>query len=184
MDAAGAGAGVAGLRLRRLLLSAAVVITGVVPFVTAAPLAAQDVGLAVGRVPDAVQLEDLEGNTFDFASVVGKKPVLIEFWATWCPLCAALEPRFRAAKQAHGDALEVIIVAVGVNQSPRSIRRHLEKHPLPGRLVFDARGRASRAYMAPSTSYVVALDARGRVVYTGVGEDQDIAAAARKAVGR
>jgi hypothetical protein len=37
--------------------------------------------------------------------------------------------------------------------------------------------------MAPTTSYVVALDARGRVVYTGVGEDQDIAGAARRAVG-
>src|SRR5690606_2418794 len=116
-------------------------------------------------------------------SIVGTKPVLIEFWATWCPLCEALEPRIAAAKQEHGDALEVFIVAVGVNQTPRSIRRHVEKHTLPGRLLFDARGRAARAFRAPSTSYVVALDAAGRVVYTGVGEDQDIAAAARKAVG-
>lgn len=177
---AGAGA----LVPRRLLLAAVCVIGALAPVGGAAPLAAQDVGLAVGRVPDAVQLEDIEGNAFDFASVVGRKPVLIEFWATWCPLCAALEPRILAAKQEHGDALEVIIVAVGVNQSPRSIRRHIERHPQPGRLVFDARGRAARAYMAPSTSYVVALDAQGRVVYTGVGEDQDIAAAARKAVGK
>ena len=31
---------------------------------------------------------------------------------------------------------------------------------------------ATRAYQAPSTSYVVVLDAKGRVVYTGVGADQ------------
>ncbi|MGH7466004.1 MAG: TlpA family protein disulfide reductase, partial [Longimicrobiales bacterium] len=133
---------------------------------------------------DAVQLDYLVGNTFELATYVGRKPVLIEFWATWCPLCAALEPRIEAAKQQHGDALEVIIIAVGVNQTPRSIRRHLEKHALPGTLLFDARGRAARAYKAPSTSYVVALDAQGRVVYTGVGDDQDIAGAARKAVGQ
>ena len=150
----------------------------------AAPLRAQDVGLPLGEVPAGVQLENLDGDAFDFASVVGKKPVLIEFWATWCPLCAALEPRIEAAKRKHGDALEVIIVAVGVNQTPRSIRRHVEKHAPPGRLLFDARGRAARAYRAPSTSYVVALDAQGRVVYTGVGEDQDIAAAADRAVAR
>jgi thiol-disulfide isomerase/thioredoxin len=172
------------LRPRRLLPAAAMLLIIGLGSITAAPLAAQDVGLPLGRVPDAVQLEDLDGNTFDFASVVGRKPVLIEFWATWCPLCAALEPRIEAAKQTHGDALEVIIVAVGVNQSPRSIRRHVVRHAQPGRLVFDARGVAARAYRAPSTSYVVALDAQGRVVYTGVGEDQDIAAAARKAVGR
>jgi thiol-disulfide isomerase/thioredoxin len=147
-----------------------------------APLIGQDVGLPVGEIPAPLQLEDLDGNTFDFASVVGRKPVLIEFWATWCPLCAALEPRIEAAKQTHGDALEIIIVAVGINQSPRSIRRHIEKHSPPGRLLFDARGRAARTYRAPTTSYVVALDAEGRVVYTGVGDEQDIAGAAAKAV--
>jgi thiol-disulfide isomerase/thioredoxin len=159
---------------------AVVAALAVIAFAT--PLRAQDVGLPVGAVPETVQLEDLDGNTFDFASVVGKKPVLIEFWATWCPLCAALEPRIEAARRTYGDALEVIIVAVGINQSHGSIRRHIEKHTPPGRLLFDARGRAARAFRAPTTSYVVALDAGGRVVYTGVGEEQDIAAAAAKAV--
>ena len=149
----------------------------------AEPVHGQDIGLPIGEKPAAVQLEDLDGKVTDLGSIVGTKPVLIEFWATWCPLCEALEPRFEAVRKEHGDALEVIIIAVGVNQTPRSIRRHVEKHTPPGLLLFDARGRAARAYRAPSTSYVVALDAAGRVVYTGVGEDQDIAAAARKAVG-
>lgn len=168
-----------GMRRRQIAVAACALLLA-----AATPAAAQDVGLPLGTVPEAVQLEDLEGTTFDFGTVVGSKPVLIEFWATWCPLCAALEPRLHAAKEEHGDALEIIVVAVGVNQNPRSIRRHIAKHEPPGRLLFDARGRATRAYMAPSTSYIVALDAEGRVVYTGVGEDQDIAAAARKALGR
>jgi thiol-disulfide isomerase/thioredoxin len=147
------------------------------------PAMAQDVGLPIGQVPQTVQVEDLDGNAVDLGQYVGRKPVLIEFWATWCPLCAALEPRIEAARRKHGAALEILIVAVGVNQTPRSIRRHVERHAPPGRVLFDARGRATRAFMAPTTSYVVALDAAGRVVYTGVGEDQDIAAAAAKAVG-
>jgi thiol-disulfide isomerase/thioredoxin len=148
----------------------------------ARPASAQDVGLPLGTVPGAVEVEDLEGNAVALSQYVGRKPVLIEFWATWCPLCAALEPRLHAAKQRHGDALDVLIIAVGVNQSPRSIKRHLQDHDLPGRVLFDARGRATRAFQAPTTSYIVALDASGRVVYTGVGADQDIAAAAAKAI--
>jgi peroxiredoxin len=148
----------------------------------AAPVAAQDVGLELGSVPEAVQLEDLAGGTVNLADYIGKKPVLIQFWATWCPLCTALEPGIRAAQRTHGDKLEVLVIAVGVNQTPRSIRRHVEGHPLPGRLLFDARGRATRAFRAPTTSYVGALDARGRVVYTGVGAEQDIAAAAARAM--
>ena len=145
---------------------------------------AQDVGLPLGSMPDAVQLETLDGTAVDLSDYIGKKPVLIEFWATWCPLCAALEPKLHAARRQHGEALEVLIVAVGVNQNPRSIRRHLANHDLPGTVLYDARGRATRAFRAPTTSYIVALDAAGRVVYTGVGEDQDIAGAALKALGQ
>lgn len=150
----------------------------------AAPAAAQDVGIELGVVPDAVQVEDLDGNVVNLSDYIGRKPLLVQFWASWCSLCSALEPKIQAARNRYGDRLEVLIVAVGVNQTPRSIRRHQETHQLPGTLVFDGRGRATRAFRAPTTSYVVALDAQGRVVYTGVGADQDIAAAAARAVGR
>ncbi|HUF51853.1 MAG TPA: TlpA disulfide reductase family protein [Longimicrobiales bacterium] len=169
--------------MKKLLVTTLFALLAVAPLATA-PLAAQDVGLPIGAVPEAVQLEDLDGNTVDLARYVGKKPVLIEFWATWCPLCAELEPRLLAAKRRHGDALDIVIVAVGVNQTTRSIRRHVTDHTMPGPVLFDARGRAARAFRAPSTSYIVALNARGQVVYTGVGADQDIAAAAARAVGR
>jgi thiol-disulfide isomerase/thioredoxin len=149
-----------------------------------APVAAQDVGLELGSVPDAVQLADLDGNAVPLARYVGRKPVLVQFWATWCPVCSELDPKFTAAKRQHGDALEVLVIAVGVNQTPRSIRRHIDRHPPAGTLLYDARGAATRAFRAPTTGYVVALDAAGRVVYTGVGGDQDIARAARLAVGR
>jgi thiol-disulfide isomerase/thioredoxin len=148
------------------------------------PLHAQDqIGLAVGSTPPAVTLEDLDGNPVDLSQWVGKKPVLLEFWATWCPLCKALFPRIAAAKAAHGDDVQFLIVAVGVNQTPRSIRRFLEKNTMPGPVLWDGKGAAVRAFEAPTTSYVVVLDRGGRVVYTGVGEDQDVEAAVVKAKG-
>lgn len=149
----------------------------------AAPAAGQDVGLPIGAVPGAVELEDLDGTAVSLSDYIGRKPVLVQFWATWCPLCSALEPKFQAVMRRYGDDLEVLVVAVGVNQTQRTIRRHMDRHELPGRVLFDGRGRAVSAFKAPTTSYVVALDADGRVVYTGVGADQDIAAAAALAVG-
>jgi thiol-disulfide isomerase/thioredoxin len=149
---------------------------------TGAGAAGQDVGLPLGTTPEAAQLEDLDGAAVDLAAYIGRKPVLIQFWATWCPLCAALEPGFQAARRQYGDGLDILVIAVGVNQTPRSIRRHTERHEPPGRVLFDSRGRAARSFKAPTTSYVVALDARGRVVYTGVGADQDIARAAALAM--
>jgi thiol-disulfide isomerase/thioredoxin len=147
-------------------------------------LRAQDViGIPVGETPPAVTLESLSGDSVSLSRWIGTKPVIVEFWATWCPICAALLPRMEAAKQKYGDRAEFLVVAVAVNQSKNTVRRHLAKHPMPFTFLWDANGAAVRAFQAPSTSYIAVLDAKGKVVYTGVGEEQDIEAALGKAVG-
>lgn len=156
----------------------------VLSLAAAVPIAAagQDIGLPLGATPAAAQVEDLDGNAVDLARWVGKRPVVIEFWATWCPVCDALFPKIEAAYRRHGDGVTFLVVAVAVNQSPRSIRRHLERHPMPFTVLFDATGEAVRAFDAFTTSYVVVLDATGRVAYTGAGEDQDIEGALDRVV--
>jgi len=145
---------------------------------------AQDdvVGIPVGQTPPAVTIQDLDGNAVDLARWVGKKPVIIEFWATWCPVCVELLPRMEKAQKKYGDRVDFLVVAVAVNQSPNTVRRHLTRHPMPFTFLWDMDGSATRAFQAPATSYVAVLDAKGRVVYTGVGADQDLDAALKKAV--
>ena len=147
-----------------------------------AVLGAQDIiGIPVGETPPAVTLENLNGDSVALSQWIGKKPVVVEFWATWCPICAELLPRMEAAQQKYGDRAAFVVVAVAVNQSKNSVRRHLEKHPMPFTFLWDGNGAAVRAFQAPSTSYIAVLDAKGKVVYTGVGEDQDIEAALSRA---
>ncbi|MGH7568601.1 MAG: TlpA family protein disulfide reductase [Gemmatimonadales bacterium] len=139
-------------------------------------------GIAIGATPAPVTIEDLEGRPVDLGSYIGKRPVLIEFWATWCPLCAALLPRLEAAHRRFGDRVAFLVIGVAVNQTKNSMRRHQRAHPMSFPMLWDTEGRATRAFQAPSTSYVVVLDAGGKVVYTGLGEDQDIEQAVQKAV--
>ncbi len=150
--------------------------------VAVGPLHAQDddVGIAVGATPAAPTIETLDGAPVDLAQYVGKKPVLLEFWATWCPICQALLPRMTAAHAKYGDRVTFLVVGVAVNESKSSIKRHLAAHPMPFQFLWDTNGNATRAFEAPSTSYVVVLDAHGRVVYTGTGSDQDLDAALQK----
>ena len=151
----------------------------------ASPVAAQDeIGIVRGSTPEAVEIEDLDGNPVSLGEFIGTKPVLIEFWATWCENCEALQPLMDAAYETYGDRVEFIAIAVAVGQSTRRVKRHLERHPTGYRYLWDTRGRAVRAFKAPATSYVVALDADGRVVYTGHGADQNIDEAVRMALGQ
>src|SRR5438093_12213306 len=152
---------------------------------TPALLRAQDViGIPIGETPPAVTLENLNGDSVPLSQWIGKKPVIVEFWATWCPICAELLPRVEAAQRKYRDRAAFLIVAVAVNQSKNSVRRHLEQHPMPFTFLWDGNGAAVRAFQAPSTSYIAVLDANGKVVYTGVGEDQNIEAAMETALRR
>ncbi len=141
-----------------------------------------EVGIPLGSSPDPVLIEDLEGNSVDLGAWIGHQPVLLEFWARWCEQCEALLPRLREAHARHAETVVFLAIGVGVNQNPRSIKRHLNRHPMPFPVLWDGQGKATRRFMAPTTSYIVVLDADGRVVYTGVGPDQDIGAALARAL--
>src|SRR5439155_16222323 len=142
------------------------------------------IGIPVGETPPAVTLQNLNGDSVSLSQWVGKKPVIIEFWATWCPICAELLPRMEAAYKKYGDRAEFLVVAIAVNESQNTVPRHVEKQPMPFTFLWDGNGAAVRAFQAPATSYVAVLDTKGRVVYTGVGADQDLDAALEKAVKR
>lgn len=139
----------------------------------------EEIGISRGSVAQPVQLDDIDGQPTDLADHFGKKPVLLEFWAIWCENCEALAPQMVAAYEKYGDQMEFFAVAVGVGQNPRSIGRHLRRHPLPFPVLWDEEGAAVRAFKTPATSYVVIVDEDGRVAYTGIGREQNIDLAIR-----
>ena len=141
-------------------------------------------GIAVGSPAPAVTVNDLEGQPVAFGEFIGKKPVLIQFWATWCELCEKLDPKVRSAAEKYGSTVEFIGVNVTVNQKADRVKRWVSEHKPAFRVVWDDRGVAVRAYDVPTTSFVVIVDAQGKVAYTGVGGDQDIEGALRKVVGK
>jgi len=169
------------MRLRLLLVACgALVVPG--------PVHAQASGegavsLAYGTVGPGAALEDLDGNAVDLADYVKGGPAVLEFWATWCENCEALQPQMDQVQMKYGDRINVIAVAVGVSQSVRRVKRHLEGHDPGYPYLWDGRGAAVRAYKATTTSIVVMLDADGKVVYTGVGGGQDLLGAVEKLFG-
>ena len=133
------------------------------------------VSLALGTEGPTAELEDLEGNAVSLLDYVeAGKPAVLEFWATWCEQCEALQPQFDELQARYGEQVSVVAIAVGVSQSVRRVKRHIADHDPGYPYLFDKRGAAVRAYNATTTSIVVVLDSDGKVAYTGVGTDQDV----------
>lgn len=141
---------------------------------------AQDMGISVGAMAPAATVVTLDGEPMQLSSLYGDKPVVLEFWATWCPLCRKLGPALQAARAKYDGRVHFVSVGVPSNQSPEKQKAYVEKQQLGGPFVFDTDGRAMKAFQVPHTSYVVVIDRAGKVVYTGVGADQDVDAAVAK----
>lgn len=159
------------------LCAAAMLVVGV-----PAAARAQDVGIQVGSIAPPAKVQTLDGKEADLAQYIGKVPVVMEFWATWCPNCKELEPTIVDVAKKYGARVKFVGVAVSVNETPERVKAFVEKHKLPGDQYFDAKGNATGAYDAPATSYVVVINKAGKVVYTGLGGKQNLEAAIKKAL--
>ena len=143
-------------------------------------LRAQDGELAVGAPAPVVSVPDLDGKPVNLGDFIGKRPVFLEYWATWCSVCTELLPRVRAAEKKYGKDVEFIGINVAVNQSVSRVKRYAETEKPPFRILYDKQGVSTRSYGATTTSYIVIIDRAGKIAYIGVGADQPFEAALAK----
>jgi cytochrome c biogenesis protein CcmG, thiol:disulfide interchange protein DsbE len=111
-------------------------------------------------------LADLDGRPRSLESFRGR-PVLVNFWATWCPPCRAELPELQATWRAHQTCLEVVGVTEDSGDAGE-VRDFARKHGLEYPILLDD-GSAGRAYGVATIPRSVLIDADGQVVGTFVG---------------
>jgi thiol-disulfide isomerase/thioredoxin len=164
--------------MKRIILASAAIVAGM------GLAAAQqgELGIPVGSVAPAAVVQTLDGRDANLSSYIGKGPVVIEFWATWCENCRALEPQLMSLVKQYAGTVQFVGVAVSANESAARVKAYATKHAFTHAIFYDTHGLATGAYDVPATSYVVVMNKAGVIVYTGLGGDQDLAAAIKKAL--
>lgn len=118
-----------------------------------------------------LELEDPQGQPLLMAPMRGR-PLLVNFWATWCPPCVEELPllnRFFHAQAAHGWQ----VVGLAVDQ-PKAVQSFLKKLPLdfPVGMAGLAGAELSRTLGNPNGGlpYTVVMDRQGVVRHQKVGK--------------
>ncbi len=145
--------------LRRILLAIVVLI---------APAAhGQDVKVGQ-RAPDFT-LSILDGDSAHLAQFRGH-PVVLKFWASWCPTCRTEMPELAAAQAAHGDVgLEVL--ASNGEETPDKMRKYLARLAIGAGLIVlvDPKAHVSQRYRVLVLPTTVFIDSAGvvQVIHPG-----------------
>jgi thiol-disulfide isomerase/thioredoxin len=118
--------------------------------------------LASGTLP-AIQAQTLAGSSFD-SRLARRGPLLIQFWATWCPVCR-LE---QGSIQAISHDYPVITIAMSSGDDAE-IRRFLQREGLNFPVINDRAGDLARRFGVTGVpvSFVVDADNRIRFVERG-----------------
>ncbi|MBI5195573.1 MAG: TlpA family protein disulfide reductase [Nitrospirae bacterium] len=117
------------------------------------------------KAPDFT-LKDLAGKDVPLSSFKGK-PVLLNFWATWCPYCREERPALIALnKEYKGKGL--IIAAVATDKSANRVKDYLKKTPMDFVILMDD-GKTAESYgvYALPTSFFIGRDGTIRQKFMG-----------------
>ncbi len=68
------------------------------------------------------QVRELTGSTFDEALAASPVPVVVEFWAEWCPPCKLVAPVLDSIAADHADRLQIF--KVNSDEHPELARRY------------------------------------------------------------
>jgi thiol-disulfide isomerase/thioredoxin len=128
------------------------------------------------------------GEKFSNDSIKGKV-VLLEFWTTWCGYCADEAPFVDKIGREYGDK-GLILLAVNVGESKKTVRKYLEQHPRSCKIVLMEDTNLAAMYQATVYPIYVVIDKDGNIAGTqhgaggeaalrsllsraGIGEDDD-----------
>ncbi len=130
------------------------------------------------RATPRIELAGLDGSSWRLASALGR-PVLLNFWASWCEPCRAEMPALEQLARDHrAGGLQVL--AVNYRETEGAVNRFLAKTGLALPVLLDREGAAAKAFDVRIFPSTIGIDRRGQARFVVTGEfDWSSALAAR-----
>lgn len=121
-----------------------------------------------GRIAPDFELKDLDGNVLRLSQFNGKKPVLLYFWATWCPHCVASRPDIAAFREKVPESeLQILGINVGAGDSLQKVQRFQKGHPTSWPILYDADQKVTESYGVQGIPLYLLINKKGEIVYQG-----------------
>lgn len=131
-------------------------------------------GPELGETAPDVRLPFLDGTERQLNEWLGKKPIYLKMWATWCGTCRKEMPHFRDAYERYGSDIAFLSVNAGFNDTIPEVRAFNDEYGLQMPSVIDRSGSIGQAFDFVATPYHVLIDGDGRIVHLGHAADEAV----------
>src|SRR5215472_352293 len=124
----------------------------------------------IKEVSDFTVRKAATGTSYSLKDTKGKV-VVLNFWATWCSPCHALEPVFAHVAANFHDFADALFVSANCDEDETLVEPYLQKDKLTTEVVF-ADG-LDRLYSVDSFPTVIVIDREGKIAFRSNGFQPD-----------
>lgn len=126
-------------------------------------------------------VKDVNGNNVEFEKLIGK-PIVLNFWATWCGYCREEMPDFQSVYEEYKDT-DLVVMMINAtdskNENRENVEKYLHEHNLSLPVYYDEavlgvdglsiENSAQAAYGVPGYPATVFIDKEGNIASTHMG---------------
>ena len=121
------------------------------------------------KAPDFV-VYDKDGNKVGLSDYLGK-PVVLNFWASWCGPCASEMPDFEEAYKERGDEIQFLMLNLtdGYQETMESATEYIQEQGFTFPVFYDTESNAANTYATYSIPMTFFIDSEGYMVARATG---------------
>ncbi|AFH50361.1 Thiol-disulfide isomerase-like protein [Ignavibacterium album JCM 16511] len=126
--------------------------------------------LSQGKTAPNFKLESLDGNNFELTQALGKGPVLLSFWATWCKPCMEeMNELNKIYEELKEKGFTLLAISTDNEKTIAKVKPLVKSKGYNFTVLLDKNSDVARKYYAQQIPYSVLIDKDGKIISSHMG---------------
>jgi len=107
-------------------------------------------------------LNDLNGQPVKSVDLLSDKPLVLDFWASWCPYCVEELPELVSMYAKSGDKFR--LVGINLDRSKAAALKYVKNNNIQFTNLFDESGSVAKSFGVVGIPVKVIIDSKGKII--------------------